>query len=137
MATTKTNNKSERVNAVNNLKNANKEVKTLSGVIKLLQKFWSNGYKEAFTYVGVTYKDLDFKVISNLCQKDEEGNIYLTCRRAVKNEEGEKVTEQIEIKGGKNKGKTKEVVKMEEYSKVITSWSATTLFKVLEQSKQK
>lgn len=134
---TKQNNKSERVNAVNNLKNANKEVKTLSGVIKLLQKFWSNGYKDAFSYVGISYKDLDFKVISEICQKDEDGKIYLTCRRAVKNEEGEKVTEQIEIKGGKNKGKTKEVVKMEEYSKVITSWSATALFKVLEQSKQK
>lgn len=134
---TKTNNKSERVNALNNLKNANKEVKTLSGVIKLLQKFWSNGYKEAFGYLGISYKELDFKVISAMCQKDSDGNIYLICRRAVKNEEGEKVTEQIEIKGGKNKGKTKEVVKMEEYSKVITSWSATALFKVLEQSKQK
>lgn len=137
MKTTKTNNKSERVNAIQSLRDANKEVKSLSGVIKLLQKFWSNGYKDAFAYVGVTYKDLDFKVISNLCQKDEEGKIYLICRRAVKDEEGKKVTEQIEIKGGKNKGKTKEVVKMEEYNKVITSWSATTLFKVLEQSKQK
>lgn len=135
MATTKQNSKSERVNAIQSLRDANKEVKSLSGVIKLLQKFWSNGYKEAFSYVGVTYKNLDFKVISAMCQKDEEGRIYLTCRRAVKNEEGEKVTEQIEIKGGKNKGKTKEVVKMEEYSKVITSWSATALFKVLEQSK--
>lgn len=134
---TKTNNKSERVTAIQSLRDANKEVKSLSGVIKLLQKFWSNGYKEAFTYVGVTYKDLDFKVISAMCQKDEEGYIYLTCRRAVKNEDGNKVTEQIEIKGGKNKGKTKEVVMMEEYNKVITSWSATTLFKVLEQSKQK
>lgn len=133
-----TNNKTnERVNAIQSLRDANKEVKSLSGVIKLLQKFWSNGYKEAFSYVGVTYKDLDFKVISEMCQKDENGKIYLTCRRAVKNEEGNKVTEQIEIKGGKNKGKTKEVVMMEEYNKVITSWSATTLFKVLEQSKQK
>lgn len=133
-----TNNKAnERVNAIASLREANKEVKSLSGVIKLLQKFWTNGYKDAFSYIGVTYKELDFKVISNLCQKDNDGNIYLTCRRAVKNEEGHKVTEQIEIKGGKNKGKTKEVVMMEEYDKVITNWSATTLFKVLEQSKQK
>lgn len=137
MKTTKTNSKNERVNAIQSLRDANKEVKSLSGVIKLLQKFWSNGYKDAFAYVGVTYKDLDFKLISEMCQKDEDGKIYLTCRRAVKNEEGEKITEQREIKGGKNKGKTKEVVKMEEYNKVITSWSATTLFKVLEQSKQK
>lgn len=137
MATTKTNNKNERANAIQSLRDANKEVKSLSGVIKLLQKFWSNGYKEAFSYVGVTYKDLNFKVISEMCQKDSDGKIYLTCKRAVKNEEGEKVTEQIEVKGGKNKGQLKEVVKMEEYNKVITSWSATTLFRVLEQSKQK
>lgn len=138
MKTTKQNSqKSERVNAIQSLRDANKEVKTLSGVIKLLQKFWSNGYKEAFGYLGISYKDLDFKIISAMCQKDEDGKIYLTCRRAVKNEDGEKITEQREIKGCKNKGKTKEVVKMEEYNKVITSWSATTLFKVLEQSKQK
>lgn len=135
--TNKTNNKSERVNAIQSLRDANKEVKSLSGVIKVIQKFWSNGYKDAFAFVGVTYKDLDFKVISEICQKDEDGKIYLTCKRAVKNEEGEKVTEQIEVKGGKNKGQLKEVVKMEEYNKVITSWSATTLFRVLEQSKQK
>ena len=134
---TKQNNKSERVNAIQSLRDANKEVKSLSGVIKLLQKFWSNGYREAFSYLGISYKDLDFKAISTMCQKNEEGKIFLTCRRAVKNEEGHKVTKQIEIKGGKNKGKTKEVVMMEEYNKVITSWSATTLFKVLEQSKQK
>lgn len=137
MKATKTNNKSERVNAIQSLRDANKEVKSLSGVIKLVGKFWSDGYKESFAYVGVTYKDLDFKVISNLCQKDEEGKIYLTLNRAKKDENGNKVTEKVKIKGGKNKGKTKEVVIMEEYNKVITSWSATTLFKVLEQSKQK
>lgn len=137
MKTTKTNNKSERVNAIASLRDANKEVKSLSGVIKLLQKFWSNGYKEAFAFVGVTYKDLDFKTISEMCQKDEEGNIYLKAKRAVKDENGDKVTEKVEIKVGKNKGQMKEVVIMEEYNKVITSWSATTLFKVLEQSKQK
>lgn len=134
---TKQNNKSERVNAVNNLKNANKEVKTLSGVIKLLQKFWSNGYKEAFSYLGISYKDLDFKVISNLCQKDEEGNIYLTCRRQVKTTNGEKVYNNVLIERGEEKGHSKLVPMMEDYEKVITNWSATTLFKVLEQSKQK
>lgn len=135
MKTTKQNNKSERVNAVNNLKNANKEVKSLSGVIKLLQKFWSNGYKEAFAFVGVTYKDLDFKTVSEICQKDEEGKIYLTCRKQETTENGEKVYHHELITKGAKKGQSKLVPTMIEYNKVVTSWSATTLFKVLEQSK--
>ena len=134
--TTKTNNKSERANAVQALKDANKEVKSLSGVIKLLQKFWSNGYKEAFAFVGVSYKDLDFKVISALCQKDEEGKIYLVCRKQETTEGGEKIYHPELITKGAKKGQSKLVPTMIEYNKVITSWSATTLFKVLEPSKQ-
>lgn len=130
-----TNNKSERVNAIASLREANKEVKSLSGVIKVIQKFWSNGYKEAFTYVGVTYKDLDFKVISEMCQKDEEGKIYLVCRKQEATEGGEKIYHHELITKGAKKGQSKLVPTMIEYNKVITSWSATTLFKVLEQSK--
>lgn len=137
MATTKTNNKSERVNAIASLRDANKEVKTLSGVIKLLQKFWSNGYKDAFSYVGVTYKDLDFKVISEMCQKDSDGKIYLVCRKQEATANSEKVYHHELITKGAKKGHSKLVPTMIEYNKVITSWSATTLFKVLEQSKQK
>lgn len=129
------NSKSERVNAIASLREANKEVKTLSGVIKLLQKFWSNGYKEAFAFVGVTYKDLDFKVISAMCQKDEEGKIYLVCRKQEITEGGEKVYHHELITKGAKKGHSKLVPTMIDYNKVITSWSATTLFKVLEQSK--
>lgn len=133
-----TNNKqNERANAVNNLKNANKEVKSLSGVIKLLQKFWSNGYKEAFAFVGVSYKDLDFKAISEMCQKDEDGKIYLICRKQEITEGGEKIYHHELITRGEKKGQSKLVPTMIEYNKIITSWSATTLFKVLEQSKQK
>lgn len=137
MKTTKTNNKSERVNAIVNLKSANKEVKSLSGVIKLLQKFWSNGYKDAFAYVGVTYKDLEFKTISSMCQKDEEGNIYIVCRKQEITSNGEKVYHHELISKGSKKGHSKLLPTMIEYNKVITSWSATTLFKVLEQSKLK
>lgn len=137
MKTTKTNNQqNERVNAVNNLKNANKEVKSLSGVIKLLQKFWSNGYKEAFAFVGVTYKDLDFKVISAMCQKDEDSQIYLTSKKHKTNKAGQKVYTPVLITSGKNKGIIKDIAVYEDVHKVITSWSATTLFKVLEQSKK-
>lgn len=135
--TTKTNNKSERVNAIQSLRDANKEVKSLSGVIKLLQKFWSNGYKEAFSYLGISYKDLDFKVISAMCQKDEEGKIYLVCRKQEATEGGEKIYHHELITKGAKKGQSKLVPTMIDYNKVITSWSATTLFKVLEQSKQK
>lgn len=134
---TKQNNKSERVNAIQSLRDANKEVKSLSGVIKLLQKFWSNGYKDAFAFVGVTYKDLDFKVISAMCQKDEDGKIYLICRKQETTPNGEKVYHHELIARGEKKGHSKLVPTMIEYNKVIASWSATTLFKVLEQSKQK
>ena len=133
-----TNNKtSERVNAIQSLREANKEVKSLSGVIKLLQKFWSNGYKEAFTYVGISYKDLDFKAISEMCQKAEDGKIYLICRKQETTVNGEKVYHHELITKGAKKGQSKLVPTMIEYNKIITSWSATTLFKVLEQSKQK
>lgn len=135
MKTTKQNNKNERVNAIASLRDANKEVKTLSGVIKLLQKFWSSGYKEAFAFVGVTYKDLDFKVISEMCQKDEDGKIYLICRKQETTENGEKIYHHELITKGDKKGRSKLVPTMIEYNKVIASWSATTLFKVLEQSK--
>lgn len=137
MATTKQNKTNERVNAIQSLKDANKEVKSLSGVIKLLQKFWSNGYKEAFSYLGVSYKDLDFKVISAMCQKDEDGKIYLICRKQETTENGEKIYHHELITKGDKKGQSKLVPTMIEYNKIITSWSATTLFKVLEQSKQK
>ena len=134
---TKQNNKSERVNAIQSLRDANKEVKSLSGVIKLLQKFWTNGYKEAFGYLGISYKDLDFKVISAMCQKDQNGKIFLICRKQETTEGGEKVYHHELITKGDKKGQSKLVPTMIEYNKIITSWSATTLFKVLEQSKQK
>lgn len=137
MATTKQNNKSERVNAIASLRDANKEVKSLSGVIKLLQKFWSNGYKDAFGYLGISYKDLDFKVISAMCQKNEDSQIYLTSKKHKTNKAGQKVYTPVLITSGKNKSRIKDIAVYEDVHKVITSWSATTLFKVLEQSKQK
>lgn len=134
---TKQTTKSERANAIQSLRDANKEVKSLSGVIKLVQKFWSNGYKEAFTFVGVTYKDLDFKVISAMCQKNEDSQIYLTSKKHKTNKAGQKVYSPTLITSGKNKGKIKDVAVYEDVNKVVISWSATTLFRVLEQSKQK
>ena len=127
----------ERVNAIQSLRDANKEVKSLSGVIKLLQKFWSKGYKVAFSYVGVSYKDLDFKVISAMCQKNDDSQIYITSKKHKTNKAGQKVYTPTLTTSGKNKGIIKDVAVYEDTQKVVTSWSATTLFKVLEQSKQK
>ena len=135
MATKQNNKTNESANAIQSLRDANKEVKSLSGVIKLLQKFWTNGYKEAFSYLGISYKDLDFKVISNMCQKDSDGKIYLTCKKQETTEGGEKIYHHELISKGAKKGQSKLVPTMIEYNKVVTSWSATTLFKVLEQSK--
>lgn len=135
--TTTNNHKSERVNAIQSLRDANKEVKSLSGVVKLLQKFWSNGYKGAFGYLGISYKDLEFKVISAMCQKNEDSQIYLTSKKHKTNKAGQKVYTPTLTTSGKNKGRVKDVAVYEEIQKVVTSWSATTLFKVLEQSKQK
>lgn len=108
-------------NQVTNLRNANKEIKSLSGVIKLVKTFWSVGYKEAFTPFGVTYKT-ELKDITALCQKDSENNIYIVARRAKKDNEGNIIFD----KEGKKV--------MEQYNKIVTNWSATTLYKVLEQS---
>jgi len=130
-------NVNNKAKAIENLRNANKEVKSLSGVIKLIQKFWSDGYREAFSYVGITYKDLNFDTIKNICQKDEDGKIYLICRKQETTEGGEKIYHHELITKGAKKGQSKLIPTMIEYNKIITSWSATTLFKVLEQSKQK
>lgn len=118
MKTKKTNNQ------VTNLRNANKEVKSLSGVIKLIKTFWSVGYKEAFTPFGVTYKS-ELKDITALCQKDIEGNIYIVARKAKKDNEDNVILD----KEGKKI--------MEQYNKIVTDWSASTLYKVLEQTIQK
>lgn len=115
--------KTKKNSPVANLRNANKEVKSLSGVIKLVKTFWSNGYKEAFTPFGINYKS-ELKDITALCQKDNEGNIYIVARKAKKDNEGNIILD----KDGKKV--------MEQYNKIVTNWSATTLYKVLEQTKK-
>lgn len=135
MKTTKQTTKSERVNAIQSLRDANKEVKSLSGAIKIVQKFWGSGYKTAFAYLGVTFKDLDFKIIKSMCQHDEEGEIFVKAKRQKKSIGGVKVFTPVLIKSGKNKGIFKDVPVMEEYNKIVTTWSVSTLFKVIEQTK--
>jgi hypothetical protein len=111
----------ERVNAVNNLRNANKESKSISGCIKIIAKLWGSGYNEAFSYFGITFKQLDIALLDK-CQKDEQGNVYIVSRKARKDEQGNNVLNE--------KGKKE----YDTYNKVVTTWTPATLWKVLEQS---
>lgn len=100
MATTVKNSAKTSVNskmsALKSIREANKEIKSLSGVIKTIRAFWKDGYKEAFEYIGLTYQDIEFKNIVTLwaksywnedntkmlypakvAKKDENGNFVL------------------------------------------------------------
>lgn len=100
MATTVKNSAKTSVNskmsALKSIREANKETKSLSGVIKTIRAFWKDGYKEAFEYIGLTYQDIEFKNIVSLwaqsywnedntkmlypvkvAKKDENGNFVL------------------------------------------------------------
>lgn len=114
----------ERVNAVSNLRNANKESKSISGCIKIIAKLWGSGYKDAFTYFGVTFKQLNIDLLDQ-CQKDEQGHVYIVSRKARKDEQGNNVLNE----------KGKKVY--DTYNKVVTTWTPATLWKVLEQSMDK
>lgn len=114
----------ERVNAVNNLRNANKESKSISGCVKIIAKLWGSGYNEAFEYFGITFKQLNIALLDK-CQKDEQGNVYLVSRKALKDEQGNNILNE----------KGKKVY--ESYNKVINTWTPATLWKVLEQSMNK
>jgi hypothetical protein len=107
------------------LKNANKQVKTISGVCKIIRAFWADGYKKAFTDYDLQYDDFkDVPKILSRLQKNDAGDVYIVARRATKNENGEVITD----KDGKKV--------MESYDKVITTWSATTLYNVLKQTNE-
>lgn len=114
----------ERANAISNLRNANKESKSISGCIKIIAKLWGNGYSEAFTYFGVTYKELTISLLDK-CQKDAQGNVYIVIRKARKDEQGNNILDE----------KGKKVY--DEYNKVVTTWTPATLWKALEQSMNK
>lgn len=107
------------------LRDANKEVKTLSGAIKIAKSFWASGYKKAFTEFGLSFNDMTFEVIKPLLQTNEAGEIFVTRKVAKKNEAGEIV---LKADG------TKEY---EFVDKVVKAWSVNVLFTCLEQSKAK
>lgn len=117
----KTNEKS----AKSALRDANKEVKTLSGAIKIAKNFWSAGYKKAFAEFDLKFDDMKFEVIKPLLQANEAGEIFVTRKVAKKNEAGDIV---LKADG------TKEY---EFVDKVVKAWSVNVLFTCLEQSKAK
>lgn len=103
--------------------NANKEVRSLSGVCKIIRHFWKDGYKAASLEFGLTFADFaDVPGILSRMQKNGNGEVFVTLRRKVKDEQGLFALD----KEGKQT--------YEEYDKVISTWTASTLFKVLEQS---
>lgn len=106
------------------LQNANKECKTISGTITIIRALWSKGYKQAFSEFGLSYTDMEFKNIAALCQKNYDGEIYITKTRKAKNDAGEVM---LDAKGKPQR---------EEYNEVVgkNKWTATKLYNILKQS---
>lgn len=129
MATTSVKNQSvnSKATALKSIREANKEVKTLSGVIKTIRAFWNEGYKEAFQYIGVSYKEIDLTTIIKMWadsywNEDKTRMTYPT-KVAKKNEKGEYVL--------KNNKKVYEKV-MKEYN---ANFTVVKVFDALLQGK--
>lgn len=129
MSTTSVKNQSvnSKATALKSIREANKEVKTLSGVIKTIRAFWNEGYKEAFQYIGVSYKEIDLTTIIKMWadsywNEDKTRMTYPT-KVAKKNEKGEYVL--------KNNKKVYEKV-MKEYN---ANFTVVKVFDALLQGK--
>lgn len=113
----------ERVNAVKNLRNANKESKTICGAVKIVRAMWKNGYCDAFEYLGKSYKDTNKPLTwLDTMQRDENNAVFVYQTKRMKDESGEYIKDE----SGK--------IKTEIVKKVVTIWTPAVLFKVLEQS---
>lgn len=118
------NEKSTRTIAVENLRSANKETKSISGTLKVIAEFWRDGYRLAFEdYLGITKKQLTIELIKTLHESMyvSPGIVgkYVKVARTLN---GEFVTD---AKGRKVYDK-----KLRE----VTTWTPNTLFNVLEDS---
>lgn len=90
--------------ALKSLRDANKETKTISGVIKTVRSFWNNGYKEAFQFLGLEFKDIDYKIIVSLwaeALKDKDGVLLYKTKVARFTEDKETKAKTYEMKDGK------------------------------------
>lgn len=106
------------------LRDANKEMKSISGVLKIIKAGWSAGYKQAFAEYGIKYEMIEVPTILAMLQKNEQGEVFIMKKVAQKNEQGEFILN----KDGKR------VYDLTE--KVVTTWSATTLWNILDQTRE-
>lgn len=96
MATKNVKNQSvnSKASALKSIREANKETKSLSGVIKTIRSFWKEGYKDAFEgYLGLSFKDIELKNIvllwaDSYWNEDKTKMLYPT-KVAKKDDKGE------------------------------------------------
>lgn len=122
--------KSAKVVAISNLIAANKETKSLSGVIKLVSKFWASGYREAFAFVNIgKLADLKIETITKDLHAScyQEGKVIRYVKVAQKDAKGNFI---MTTKNGKQ-CKTYELT-----AKVVERWTPRILFDVLLASKE-
>lgn len=121
--------KSIKSAAVESLKSANKEVKSISGVCKIIAHFWGEGYKEAFATVGITdKKQLTPVLLKQLPQEfiNEEGIVCRYVKVNVLDDEQQAIPNKV-LKNGK-------VQYLKEWKlRPIKTWSANILFELLWQ----
>lgn len=122
MATKKTQ-KSERVIAVENLRDANKEVKSISGVCKIIQKFWGAGYNKAFKYFEYQKSNFTPEILDQIDKRMlVDGVVCKVVKKFVKDDKGSFVKDA--------NGKRQYTYEL----KPVTVWSVTTLWTILDQS---
>ena len=120
---TKKNQKSERAIAVENLRDANKEVKSISGVCKIIQKFWGAGYNKAFKYFECQKSNFTPEILNQIDKRMlVDGVVCKVVKKFVKDENGTFVKDA--------NGKRQYTYEL----KPVTSWSVTTLWTILDQS---
>lgn len=104
-----------KVSALKSIREANKETKSLSGVIKTIRAFWKDGYKDAFEYIGLTYQDIEYKNIVLLWAEsywnEDKTKMLYPSKVAKKDEKGEYIL---------NNGKRVYEKIMKEYDKNFT-----------------
>lgn len=120
---TKKNQKSERIIAVANLRDANKEVKSISGVCKIVQKFWGAGYNKAFKYFGMQKNDFTPELLDRITKKMMvDGVVCKIVKRFAKDDKG------VFVKDAN--GKRRYTYEL----KPVKVWSVSTLWTIIDQS---
>ena len=100
MATKNVKNQSvnSKVSALKSIREANKETKSLSGVIKTIRSFWKDGYKDAFEgYLGLSFQEIELKNIVLLWADSywNEDKTKMLYPAKVAKKDGKKVYEKV------------------------------------------